>query len=195
MLLETVLVIDADQFPLQECFSKEELHKQHVIASSNREENLIKNGAYFGGVTPKFKEAADTYLVLKLEETIRHHSISKVVLASKDKKLLYMLLNLICWLDKKIVIQAHALCPGGSVACLYDACNYYGVRCKDTKQKNANEVINHLRHYQQGLRLETLCSHFNVSEDKMRAILNPLIKNHKVYNCGNVFITPCLMMT
>ncbi len=186
MLLETVLVIDADQFPLQGCFSTEELHKHHVIASSNKEENLIKNGLYFGGKTPQFKEAADTYLVLKLEEAIKQHSISKVLLASKDKKLLYMLLNLICWSDKKIVIQAHALCSDDSLTCLHEACNYYGVRCKQTK-KNNNKVVNHLKNYHLGLRLNTLCSHFNVSKDKMRAILNPLIKNHQVYNSGNVF--------
>ncbi len=185
MKIDTVMVIDADQYPLDTCFSEKELNASHVIASSNNEANLVNNGTFFGKKMPKIKESADTYLFMALTEVIKQHDISQISLISADKKLLYMLLNLIAWFDRNIQLKLHHLCTNGARECILDTCERYNISCDGVNRLHI-AVVAHLAQYPCGLKLKTLSYHFGISIDKMSKILEQL-DGYLITKYGNVY--------
>ncbi|PMH44895.1 hypothetical protein BCU68_12190 [Vibrio sp. 10N.286.49.B3] len=191
MHINNLLLIDADQFPLGHYFSAEELDYSYVIASSNNHHNLVKNNIYYGGETPSFAEAADTYLVLALEDALKNHSIDKITAATKDKKLMYMLINIVAWKNIKCPFIAHPHCQMISDKCVCEGIDFYHLSGHNSNYGKTleHELTIHLRGYPLGLKFKTLARHFGMSRqyERLTRALDSLISKGEVACYNDVY--------
>lgn len=106
--MANILLIDADQCPLRK-FSHSELTSSYLIACSNKKCHLKHGDRYFGKTVPLCNESADTYLFLGLEKALRHNNVETLTLYSRDKKLVFMLLNLVSIISPTTQVYSHGV--------------------------------------------------------------------------------------
>lgn len=188
MNYKKLFIFDADQFCLKNNISENELKKNYLIAASNDEQKLLINEHQYGGLVKSLPESTDTYLVTKLALFFLDHEAEKIIIATRDKKLSYMLLNL-CITFKHLNVDFHPCCK---LNINFDLSGFYSYftkqnNTKKTLSKFELDVVKHLSTYSNGLKLKTLSLHYNLQQKQMDSIINRLVKLKYIYKHINAY--------
>ena len=186
-------IVDADQYPLSKIFEWEDIVDDFLISAANSKDKIMINGSLCGVVVPLIPEAADINLITQLEKFQRTHSANAIIIATRDKRLLSMLLYRIYDLTFNGEVMMHSCCSLEMDSTLYEINKILNVyyACKNlikiNIKNNDNELMMHIKYYPLGLRLKTLTHHYHCSVEKMRSRIQKLVNRGLIYKSNNVY--------
>ncbi|PTB31911.1 hypothetical protein [Photobacterium phosphoreum] len=134
-------IVDADQYPLSKIFIREDIADNFLISASNSKDKIMINGSLCGAVVPLIPEAADINLITQLEKFQRIHSANAIVIATRDKRLLSMLLYRVYDLTFNCKVIMHSCCSLEMDSTLYEINKTLNVHyaCKKSIKINKNQ--------------------------------------------------------
>lgn len=175
-------LIDADQYCLKNIMTNDDLIDSYLIAASNDQEKLRIGHTYHGMKVPSLAESADAYLVSQFAVFLHQHQASEIIIATRDKKLMYMLLNICIGYRLKNVIL-HNCCKDQITFDLRDFSPCFKSRMTELDI----EITHHLSAYPNGLKLKTLSLHYGLSQKRMNRIIDRLIQLRCIYKNYNTY--------
>lgn len=189
----TVFIIDADQYPLDQYFNHNDFKDNHLITASNCNEKLTINytnirknklaKSIFAENVQTLSESADAVLVGAFFKFLDKNKVDKIYIATRDKKLLQMLLGL-SQMKSNAKAFLHPCCRDDIYTDLSEFdCLSKNHNCLSQKRpfsaqlSNAERnVLEHLAQYPNGLKIKTLSSHYDVPQERIKSIINKLLQ-------------------
>jgi hypothetical protein len=163
MDIKTLVVVDADQYPL----SKTPLPSKPSVcclAASNNTNNLRCYGNEITLLVPSVPEAADTYLIIYLYNMLNKNNIDTVMITSGDKKLVYMTIVTCSLCDTRVELHPNTIkkLGGQFTRSCADMCKKLDVDFKYSETKRFSSICNHITRYKLGLKISTLSYHLSL---------------------------------
>jgi len=189
MNIETLIVVDADQYPLHK-LNLDSQQNIYTLAASNNVTHLIKSNHATCFHVPTVKEAADTYLVIKLYDILSNNAVDKVCLLSRDKKLISMLI-VTCSLYNVSVELHPQLIEHLGLDFMYSCrsiCDEIQVTFLHSSQGVHDVIFEHLHDYRFGLKVKTLALHLSLSIEEATSLLNEMHHNRLVEKHGQAYL-------